>query len=45
MRRGGDSAILNDFDLMYRDRALAWRTYVEATHNLVDAANAADSRV
>jgi dTDP-4-dehydrorhamnose reductase len=33
------SAILNDFSLLYRDRALAWRLYVEATHHLVDAAN------
>jgi dTDP-4-dehydrorhamnose reductase len=33
------SAILNDFPLMYRDRKLAWRLYVEATHHLTDAAN------
>jgi dTDP-4-dehydrorhamnose reductase len=39
------SAILNDFDLLYRDRALAWRTYVEATHHLVDAANAVGCKV
>jgi dTDP-4-dehydrorhamnose reductase len=24
---------------LYRNRALAWRTYVEATHHLVDTAN------
>jgi nucleoside-diphosphate-sugar epimerase len=39
------SAILNDFDLMYRDRALAWRLYVEATHHLADAANAAGCKI
>jgi dTDP-4-dehydrorhamnose reductase len=39
------SAILNDFGLMYRDRALAWRTYVEATRHLVDAANAVGCKV
>jgi len=33
------SAILNDIPLMYRDRKLAWRSYVEATHHLTDAAN------
>ncbi|MBL8132278.1 MAG: sugar nucleotide-binding protein [Anaerolineae bacterium] len=33
------SAILNDLPLMYRDRKLAWRSYVEATHHLTDAAN------
>jgi dTDP-4-dehydrorhamnose reductase len=33
------SAILNDFALMYRDRELAWRLYVESTRHLVDAAN------
>jgi len=39
------SAILNDFDLMYRDRALAWRLYVESTHHLVDAANEAGCKI
>jgi dTDP-4-dehydrorhamnose reductase len=33
------SAILNDFALMYRDRKRAWQAYVDATRNLVDAAN------
>jgi dTDP-4-dehydrorhamnose reductase len=33
------SAILNDFPLIYRDRKLAWRSYVEATRHLVEAAN------
>src|SRR5919198_3536111 len=39
------SAILNDFSLLYRDRALAWRLYVEATHHLVDAANAIGCKI
>lgn len=39
------SAILNDFPLMYRDRKLAWRLYVEATKNLVDAANAVGAKI
>ena len=39
------SAILNDLDLMYADRALAWRLYVEATRHLVDAANAAGCKI
>ena len=39
------SAILNDFHRMYLDRALAWRTYVDATRNLVDAANAVGSKI
>jgi dTDP-4-dehydrorhamnose reductase len=39
------SAILNDFDRMYRDRALAWRVYVESTRHLVDAANAAGCKI
>ncbi len=33
------SAIQNDFNAIYRDRRLAWREYVEATHHLTDAAN------
>jgi dTDP-4-dehydrorhamnose reductase len=39
------SAILNDFVLMYRDRALAWKLYVESTHHLVDAANEAGCKI
>jgi dTDP-4-dehydrorhamnose reductase len=39
------SAILNDFALMYRDRELAWRLYVESTHHLVDAANEAGCKI
>jgi dTDP-4-dehydrorhamnose reductase len=35
------TAILNDFATLYRDRALAWDSYVGATRNVVDAANAA----
>ena len=37
-------AILNDWHLMYRDRALAWRTYVETTRTLARAANEAGAR-
>jgi len=33
------AAILADFKLMYVDRALAWKSYVESTETLVDAAN------
>jgi dTDP-4-dehydrorhamnose reductase len=39
------SAILNDFGLMYRNRALAWRSYVDATRHLVDAANMIGCRI
>ncbi len=39
------SAILNDLPLMYRDRKLAWRLYVEATHHLTDAANEAGCKI
>lgn len=39
------SAILNNFPLMYQDRKLAWRLYVEATRNLVDAANAVGAKI
>jgi dTDP-4-dehydrorhamnose reductase len=39
------SAIVNDLDLIYRDRELAWRMYVEATHNLTDAANAIGAKI
>lgn len=35
-------AILNDWELMHRDRALAWASYVEATRHYADAAKAAD---
>jgi dTDP-4-dehydrorhamnose reductase len=35
-------AILNDWDLMYADRRLAWDSYVEATRNYADAAAAID---
>ena len=33
------SAILKGFDLMYRDRSLAWRSYVDSTRYLTEAAN------
>lgn len=33
------AAILNDFPRMYADRALAWKSYVDSTQTLVDAAN------
>jgi dTDP-4-dehydrorhamnose reductase len=39
------SAILKDFALMYRDRHLAWRSYVDATRNLTDAANAVGAQI
>ncbi len=39
------SAILNDFDVMYADRELAWSAYVQATRNVVDAANLVDATV
>ena len=32
-------AILNDFTRMYADRPLAWKSYVDSTRTLVDAAN------
>jgi dTDP-4-dehydrorhamnose reductase len=35
------TAILNDFDRLYEDRELAWRSYVEVTRTLADAANEA----
>ena len=34
-------AILNDFQLLYTDRALAWASYVDVTRTLADAANGA----
>ena len=33
------SAVLNDFNLMYRDRALSWRANVGSTRYLTEAAN------
>lgn len=33
------AAILNDFNLIYRDRKLAWQSYVDATRIMVEAAN------
>lgn len=33
------AAILNDFDVIYADRALAWASYVDSTRTIVDAAN------
>jgi dTDP-4-dehydrorhamnose reductase len=38
------AAILNDFDLMYADRQLAWSVYVEATRHLIDGANTVGAR-
>ena len=35
-------AILNDWELMHRDRPAAWAAYVEATRHYADAARAAD---
>ena len=39
------SAILNDFPLMYANRALAWDSYVTSTQTLVDAANEIDAKL
>jgi dTDP-4-dehydrorhamnose reductase len=39
------SAVLTDFPLMYRDRLRAWRTYVDATRHLTDAANDLGSKI
>ena len=39
------SAILNDFGLIYADRDAGWRSYVEATRNVVTAANEIDAQV
>jgi dTDP-4-dehydrorhamnose reductase len=39
------SAILNDFEALYADRAAGWDAYVGATRNLVDAANRAAARI
>jgi dTDP-4-dehydrorhamnose reductase len=39
------AAILNDFNNLTSRRREAWAAYVEATRNVVDAANAADAHV
>ena len=39
------SAILKGFDLMYNDRALAWRAYVDSTRHLTEAANEAGAKM
>src|SRR3954449_2854689 len=39
------AAILNDFDALTHRRQEAWAAYVEATRNVVDAANAAGAHV
>jgi len=39
------SAILNDFPLIYTNRALAWDSYVTSTRALVDAANEIGAKV
>lgn len=39
------AAIWNDFGGLTRDRRRAWAEYVEATRNVVDAANACDAHV
>jgi dTDP-4-dehydrorhamnose reductase len=39
------AAILNDFPLMYANRALAWDSYVTSTQTLVDAANEIDAKL
>jgi dTDP-4-dehydrorhamnose reductase len=38
-------AILNDFNRLYADRAAGWSAYVDATRNVVDAANAVGAKV
>jgi dTDP-4-dehydrorhamnose reductase len=38
-------AILNDFRQLYADRQAAWKAYVGATRNVVDAANAVRAKV
>ncbi len=37
------AAIINDLPRIYKERELAWDVYVEATRNIVDAANAIDA--
>jgi len=39
------TAILNDLPRLYRERALGWQSYVEATRHLVDAANAVEAKL
>ena len=39
------SMILNDFVLMYSDRDLAWRSYVETTRTLAHAANTVGAKL
>ena len=39
------SMILNDFDLLYGDRSLAWRSYVDVTRDVANAANAVGARL
>lgn len=39
------SAILNDFPRLYRERNLAWRSYVESTRALCDAANELNAKL
>jgi len=39
------AAILADFNLMYADRPLAWKSYVESTQTLVAAANEFDAKM
>jgi dTDP-4-dehydrorhamnose reductase len=39
------AAILADFNLMYADRRLAWKSYVESTETLVDVANEVEAKM
>src|SRR5581483_2832566 len=39
------SAIMSGLDSIYRDRAQPWRAYVQATHNLTDAANECGAKI
>ena len=39
------AAILNDFNLMYRDRARSWRANVDSTRHLTEAANEAGAKM
>ncbi|MFN8488270.1 MAG: sugar nucleotide-binding protein [Caldilineaceae bacterium] len=39
------SAILNNFPLMYHDRPLAWRSYVDSTRYLTEAANEVGAKI
>jgi dTDP-4-dehydrorhamnose reductase len=38
-------AIVNDLPRIYGDRALGWKSYVEATHHLIRAANEAGAKL